>query len=301
MLSSQNSNQDPLKAALAHKARTGAPGACEGLVLAAGEGWRVVDLVCTSGPEDRAFEERFGRASISLVLSGTFAYRSDQRWSLISSGALLLGNPGSGYEVSHQHGAGDRCLSFQFAPEVFERVAYDAGARRGRLDRDRLPPLRTLAPYLARAGAALGRDDSFEEIAFALAGAVIPLTNEVQGKVPAATASDRDRIGRVLNTLQSGYMEAHSVAELARIADLSPYHFLRTFTRVTGVTPHQWLLRARLRAAAHRLLTGPQPITEIALDVGFDDLSNFIRSFRAEFGVTPSRYRFGVSQALSKR
>jgi AraC-like DNA-binding protein len=72
---------------------------------------------------------------------------------------------------------------------------------------------------------------------------------------------------------------------------MSPYHFLRTFKLVTGVTPHQWLLRARLRAAAQRLAGGRTPITAIALDVGFDDLSNFIRSFQAEFGRSPRQYR----------
>jgi AraC-like DNA-binding protein len=91
--------------------------------------------------------------------------------------------------------------------------------------------------------------------------------------------------------LESGSAQAGSLPELARAAGLSRYHFLRTFKRVTGVTPHQWLLRARLRDAAQRLVTGRAPITEIALDVGFDDLSNFIRSFRAEFGVSPRRYR----------
>jgi len=63
------------------------------------------------------------------------------------------------------------------------------------------------------------------------------------------------------------------------------------FKAVTGVTPHQWLLRARLRDAARRLTTTPDAVTAIALDVGFDDLSNFIRSFRTEYGVSPSRYR----------
>jgi AraC-like DNA-binding protein len=67
--------------------------------------------------------------------------------------------------------------------------------------------------------------------------------------------------------------------------------FLRTFKRVTGVTPHQWVLRARLRDAARRLADTRAPVTEIALDVGFEDLSNFIRTFRAEFGVSPSRFR----------
>ena len=43
--------------------------------------------------------------------------------------------------------------------------------------------------------------------------------------------------------------------------------------------------------AARRLAATRRPVTEIALDAGFDDLSNFIRTFRAEFGVSPSRYR----------
>jgi AraC-like DNA-binding protein len=67
--------------------------------------------------------------------------------------------------------------------------------------------------------------------------------------------------------------------------------FLRTFKRVTGVTPHQWVLRARLREAARRLAETRAPVTEIALDVGFEDLSNFTRTFRAEFGASPREYR----------
>jgi AraC-like DNA-binding protein len=54
------------------------------------------------------------------------------------------------------------------------------------------------------------------------------------------------------------------------------------------------MLRTRLRDAARRLVASSDPVTEIALDVGFEDLSNFIRSFRAEFGASPGRYRFSA-------
>jgi AraC family transcriptional regulator len=64
---------------------------------------------------------------------------------------------------------------------------------------------------------------------------------------------------------------------------------------VAGITPHQWILRARLRGAAKRLAASEAPITEIAFDVGFEDLSNFIRSFRAEFGISPRAYRAAMS------
>ena len=72
---------------------------------------------------------------------------------------------------------------------------------------------------------------------------------------------------------------------LARSVELSPYHFLRLFERVTGVTPHQYVLRTRLRDAATRLTAELSKVLDIALDCGFGDVSNFNRAFRAEFGV----------------
>ena len=86
----------------------------------------------------------------------------------------------------------------------------------------------------------------------------------------------------------------HTLAGLARMAQMSPYHFLRSFKAVTGVTPHQWLLRARLRDAAERLAATSAPVTDIALDVGFEDLSNFTRTFHAEFGASPRQYRLAA-------
>ncbi len=272
------------------KAQNGAPGSAEASLVAAGEGWRVVDIVCTSGPGDRPFEERFLASSISLVMSGTFVCRTNHGSSLMSPGALLLGNAGHAFACSHQHGEGDRCLSYQFDPELFERLAHDAGVSRAGFDSDRLAPLRPLAPITARARTAMASRDSFEEIALELAGAVFALAGHARRDAPAA-ARDPAPVARVLRYLESRIVEPHTLAELARIAGLSRYHFLRTFKGVTGITPHQWLLRARLRDAAQRLVTSRTPVTEIALDVGFEDLSNFIRTFRAEFGVSPSRYR----------
>jgi AraC family transcriptional regulator len=273
------------------KARTGAPGATATTPVAAGEGWRVVDILCTSGPRDRPFQERFLSAAISLVVSGTFVCKGDHGTSLMSPGALLLGSAGHAFECSHRHGEGDRCISFQFDPELFERLVHDAGASRAGFESDRIPPLRELAPLTARARMALGRRDSFEEIALELAGTVVGVAGHVRRDTPPVATRDPAPIVRVLRYLESRVVQPHSLADLARIAGLSRYHFLRTFKGVTGITPHQWLLRARLRDAAQRLAESHDPITEIALDVGFEDLSNFIRSFRAEFGVAPRKYR----------
>jgi AraC-like DNA-binding protein len=285
---------DPLDDALARKALSGARGTTESRVLAAGDGWRVVDVVCTCGPADRPFEERQRSVAISLVLAGTFSYRSARGTSLLAPGALLLTGAGQAFECAHAHGEGDRCLSFQLEPELFERVARDAGSASrasAAFASDRVPPLRDLAPHAARAAAALSRPDSFEEIALDLAGAVVGVAGRERPTGRGTTSADAARIARVLRRLEAATDERHALADLARVAGLSRYHFLRTFKAVTGVTPHQWLLRARLRLAAERLATTRAPVTEVALEVGFGDLSNFVRSFRAEFGVSPGRYR----------
>ena len=171
---------DPLAGALAEKAVTGAAGAVSRRTLAAGEGWCANDFVCTCGPRDTAFEERHDVASISLVLAGTFACRSVHGVSLLSPGSLFLGSAGQDYECSHHHGEGDRCLSFRFGPELFERLVHDAGGLGVAFSRNALPPLRGLARVTARAKAAMEQPDQLEEIALELAGAAVQTAGQVR-------------------------------------------------------------------------------------------------------------------------
>jgi len=60
---------------------------------------------------------------------------------------------------------------------------------------------------------------------------------------------------------------------------------------VLGVTPHQYLIRSRLRRAARLLADDTMPVTEIALDVGFGDLSNFVRTFHRAAAMSPRSFR----------
>jgi AraC-like DNA-binding protein len=108
--------------------------------------------------------------------------------------------------------------------------------------------------------------------------------------VPAAS---RDRRRAVETAL---WIDAHShrqidLEDAASQAGLSPFHFLRLFSGVLGVTPHQYLVRSRLRHGARRLADDSGSITDIAYDVGFGDLSNFVRTFHRAAGVSPLRFR----------
>lgn len=282
---------EPLAVALKRKALRGEPGSAQNHVLAGGQGWRVVEVLCTSGPGDLSIEERYGSVAISLVISGTFSYRSANGSLLMSPGALLLGNAGHTYQCSHEHGEGDRCLSFQFDPALFEELARDCGVTKAYFSSDRVPPLRATARMTARVVTAMQLEDSFEELAIELAGTALRICQELHPAPIAGTRRSEARIAEVVRHLESSGVQSPRLEDLARMAGLSRYYFLRAFKSVTGVTPHQWAMRARLRHAAQRLATTSSPVIEIALDAGFTDLSNFIRTFGAEYGVSPRRYR----------
>ncbi len=266
--------------------------------LASGPDWSVDDVICTAGPHDHPFEEQHESLCIAVVTDGTFQYRTSQGAALLAPGAVLLGNHGQCFECGHEHGVGDRCLAFHLAPEFFEAViAGVPGAKATQFAVPRLPPAPSFIPLIALAEAA--RDDGdeleFEELALRFAGAVAAQLVETRGALPSASRRDERRITEAVRRIEA---EAHeishvrlSVAALARGAAMSPYHFLRRFQQVVGMTPHQFVLRARLHRAAVRVRRSDEPISTIAFDAGFNDLSTFNHRFRRVMGASPSVFR----------
>lgn len=284
-----------LDQALARRAASGAAGQASGRPIASGDGWSVEDVICTFGPSDRSFEERHADVSIGVVVAGTFEYRSPQGRALMTPGSLLLGDAGQCFECGHQHAAGDRCVAFRYAPEYFERLAADAGAPRSQrtFRIARIPPLRESAALAGRASTAVvaPADLSWEELAIRVAGTAIGLARGLPNGRGNAPASAARRVTRSVRDIECHPGERWTLHRLAADAGLSPFHYLRTFQGLTGVTPHQFILRARLREAATRLARETTKVIDVALEAGFGDISNFNRSFRAEFGLAPVAYR----------
>ncbi|MEM8675266.1 MAG: AraC family transcriptional regulator [Cyanobacteria bacterium P01_G01_bin.67] len=80
------------------------------------------------------------------------------------------------------------------------------------------------------------------------------------------------------------------VIELAAIAQISPYHFIRLFKQATDKTPHQYVLQQRIEKAQYLLHQGNLNLSEIASSVGFCDQSHFTKYFKRIIGVTPRQY-----------
>jgi len=256
-------------------------------------GVKVVDYRCRAGPADRPFVELHTGFSVSYVRQGSFGYRSRGRSFELVTGSVLVGHPDDEYLCTHEHIQGDECLSFTLAPALVDAI----GGREAIWDSHARPPLSELMVVGELAQAVLaGRSHAgLDEIGMLLAARFVDLASGRTPRPPTG-ASEARTMDRRRAVEAARWIDAHShepidLAGAAKEAGLSPFHFLRLFARVLGVTPHQYLVRCRLRRAARLLVDEARPITGIAFEVGFGDFSNFVRTFHRAAGISPRGFR----------
>jgi AraC family transcriptional regulator len=257
-----------------------------------GDYLKVIDYRCAAGPNDRPFAELHASHSISYVRRGSFGYRVRGESFELIPGALMIGHAGDEYMCTHDHHeCGDECLSFHFNFEAVDR--FSRGKPKDFWQAGIVPPLPGLMVFGELAQSVVdGRSDlGIDEVGVAFANRFIDVRSGGDSRRVTATARDRRRAIDAALWLDH---YSHQDIDLERVAtefELSPFHFLRLFSSVTGVTPHQYLVRSRLRRAAQLLIDPDRSITTVAIDVGFGDLSNFVRTFHRAAGVSPRGFR----------
>lgn len=254
----------------------------------------VTEFRCTAGPGDKPFSEQFPAHSISYVRKGSFGCHCRGRFHELVAGSVLVGHPGDEYVCTHDHTVGDECLSFfigeELVDELDDRAAtWQVGA---------LPPLPELMVLgeLAQSAADGSSDVGLDEVGHVLAGRFVEIASGRKPRKTEAGLRDRRRAVETALWIDANSHRAITLDDSAGQAGISPFHFLRLFSEVLGVTPHQYLVRSRLRHAARRLAYDDSPITDIAYDVGFADLSNFVRTFHRAAGASPMRFRQAAQQ-----
>jgi AraC-like DNA-binding protein len=250
----------------------------------------VSEYRCRAAPGDAPFVEQHDQYTLSWVRTGSFGYRVRGRTHELVAGSVLVGQPGDEYLCTHDHAHGDECLSFYVSPAIVEAIGSAAGIWR----MGSVPPLSELIVLgeLAR-GIARGRSDvGLDEVGMLFAARFAELVSPGKRRMPRAPGPrDRRRAVESAMWMAERSHEAIDLERVAGAAELSPFHFLRVFADVLGVTPHQYLVRSRLGRAARLLAEDARAITDVALDVGFGDVSNFVRSFRRAAGVSPRAFR----------
>lgn len=215
------------------------------------------------------------------------------------AGAIILVPAGTRGQV--RWGGGFDWLHIYLEPGLVERVAAEAFD----LDPARLtvPPLDGLElPHLRAAMTAVGAE-------LASGGPGGPLAAESLANLlavllirhllaPRRPQRGRDGVlprGRLRAVVE--YIEEHldgcpTLAQLAAVVRLNPYHFARQFKAATGLPPHQYVILRRVERAKQLLQAGTDlSLAEVALRAGFSDQSQFSRHFKRFVGVTPGQFR----------
>lgn len=255
--------------------------------LPAGDGFRAYDCVCALGARSAPSTGAYARTRAGVELGGAFLVRSSLGEALMAPNAMLLGNAGGEYEFRHVDDGGDRSLVFEYDGAFLDEIGP------GSFRRASIPGSPGTASAAALAVEALREPDpeAILEAAFAVAGVAIAADARRPTRAAAAVALYASRVARAVRYIEAHSADDCSLATLAREARLSRYHFLRVFAALTGQTPRQHVIAVRLRRAATALRTTRTPVTAIAFDVGFGDVSHFVRSFTRAFTRSPRAYR----------
>ena len=229
--------------------------------------------------------------SLNFAERGGFDLQFGRRHATVLRGTVFLTQPGMRYRCRHASDWPDDVFVSLEMDSTFVRDAWRF-AGQGPAWRTGVMPssnrLEYLRERLLRAAA------STDALALeGIAGELLAAMGEGNSAVLFGARQVRwyaERVDFVRELLEREYAQPHSLAALGRRVGMSAFHFAHVFRELTGTPPHRYLLGARLAHAAERLRQGAT-VTDTCYAVGFSNLSHFIRSFRRNFRVSPSRFR----------
>lgn len=257
--------------------------------------------------------DHISRLSIRLMLNGRQWYKVDGADRLVHRDNFLVIDQGQHYRTAFSGERDLEMLMVGFRPGLAQEVARSLTLGHEQLLdqpwRDTEGPVFAAQTYpmdpviralfaqlhtLVRTGVEDHASEGIDAIHDRLMERLIGLQAGVRmnmERLDLVRRSTRVEIWKRL-TIAREYAEAHhahplSVADLARVACLSPHHFKRLFREAYGIPPHQYLRHVRLTHARHLLADGDRPVHEVALAVGFKDASAFSRAYRQVTGRAP--------------
>lgn len=245
---------------------------------------------CAADPAAPMKDWVYETPAIGFVLAGWFDYLAEGRSAFAAPGAVVLGNAGEHFNVRHHDTNGNKRLVALMQQAILDEIANDAGLDEPRFQTVALPPgPAATRMYVWMRGLADGGEAAEEyEIALAAAALRAPAWQPRRMRV---SAQDHKRALTAARHIETHFHERCSLATLSELTNSSRYQLIRAFSAIMGQSPNQYLINTRIRAAADLLRECRAPITQIALDVGFNDISHFYTCFKAAFGATPRRWR----------
>jgi AraC family transcriptional regulator len=261
------------------------------------------------------YESRFtGPLSIKSVICGSATWETAQGRFEVVPGCALLVNDGEEYSIAVDglQPVETFCLFFErgFVEDAWRATTMSSTALlESPSESVRIAFSERLqfdAPLVGAMRAAHARMQRGEPLAESFAEAALEVVRtriDVEARVarlPALRAATREELARRVE-IATSFLHANldrrvSIAEAAREACLSPFHFHRLFTAFHGTTPHRYLTRLRLDLAHTLLRASDRPVAEVAQACGFESVGTFTTLFTKAFGAPPARYRRADSQ-----
>jgi AraC-like DNA-binding protein len=234
-------------------------------------------------------EQAAERYQINIVERGWFQLGFGRRETVLGPGSVFVSRPGETYRYSHMpHLEPDTCLSLGFSASIacelesiFNRLTLVIPIT------NRLAFLRLrLCSYAANEVPML-----LDTLACDLVDAAANAREDRRRLYrPEQLKWYGQRVEAARELMDSSPDDQHSLWHLASQVAMSPFLFARVFRELIGLPPHKYLIRLRLKRA-RTLLESGMSVTDVCYAVGFNNLSHFIRSFRAYFGTVPSKLK----------
>ena len=124
---------------------------------------------------------------------------------------------------------------------------------------------------------------------------LVELLRHARNNMPQVTGDRlckaKENIKKAMDFLREHFNREFCLNDVAQVANLSPYHFIRTFKAQTGKTPYEFLRSIKIEKACSLLQFTGLPITEVCFLSGFNNPSHFANAFRHKMGVSPTGYR----------
>jgi AraC-like DNA-binding protein len=231
--------------------------------------------------------------AIGIIEQGAEAFYYRGAMHVAPAGSIVLINPG---EVHTGHAAGQMGWTYRMLyPEaaLLQQAASEAAGRARDIPYFQNPVIedpyltgliRNLHVTLEQSTSPLDRQSHF------LATLIQLVLRHADDRPVLLPAADEHRaVKRARAYLEAHYVDNVSLEQLARLADLSPFHLTRIFSSTVGLPPHAYLTQVRIRHAK-RLLSRGWPIAQVALETGFADQSHLTRHFKRIIGITPGQY-----------
>jgi AraC-like DNA-binding protein len=232
---------------------------------------------------------------VVLPLAGIFARHDAPGHHVVGtpSHAILIAAD-TPYRIGYPGGIGDRALTLRFADEA---VLAGTVTSHGLLSAKAM-----MQRNLLRARVACPDVDTFEIEALGLDLLERSLGAMREGREPVRrSAARRARaLEHVKEAVAVSPGDKWSVARLARLANLSPFHLCHVFREGTGTSLYDYVVQERLAQALDGVLDSDDSLTNIALDTGFASHSHFTARFRAFFGCTPAALRRTATAAQAR-